>query len=53
MGQRIKVTEDELKRHWFSDKATGMVHDYQTDEKVVVMEDGTEYATPFDELVGL
>jgi hypothetical protein len=48
--ERKRVTEAELKRLWFSDQATGMIHDHQTGEKVVVMEDGTEYATPFADL---
>jgi hypothetical protein len=48
--ERKRVTEPELKRLWFSDQATGMIHDHQTGEKVVVMEDGTEYATPFADL---
>lgn len=46
------VTEAELKAKWFSDEAHGMIHDHQTGEKVVVMSDGTEYATPFAELGG-
>ena len=48
--KRIRVTEAELKRHWFSPNATGMIHDHQTATKVVVMADGTEYETPFSEL---
>lgn len=52
MSERIRVTEAELRDHWFSDAATGMVHDYSTQTKVVRMEDGTEYETPFDELGG-
>jgi small-conductance mechanosensitive channel len=48
--QRIRVTEAELKRHWFGPDATGMIHDHQTRTKVVRMEDGTEYETPFSEL---
>jgi hypothetical protein len=50
MGTRIRVSEPELKRLWFSDKSTGMIHDHQSKTKVVVMEDGTEYETPFSEL---
>ena len=50
MSARITVTEAELKRLWFSDEATGIVHDHQTGEKVVVMADGTEYAAPFTDL---
>jgi hypothetical protein len=49
---RIRVTEAELKAHWFSPDATGMIHDHQTETKVVVMADGTEYETPFAELGG-
>lgn len=44
------VTEAELKAHWFSAEATGMIHDHQQGHKVVVMADGTEYATPFADL---
>ena len=50
MGERIRVSEDELKRLWFSDESTGMIHDHSTQTKVVVMQDGTEYETPFAEL---
>jgi hypothetical protein len=53
MAERVMVTEEELKRLWFSDESTGMIHDHQQGHKVVVMADGTEYATPFDELEGL
>ena len=51
MAERIMVTEAELKRRWFSDEATGMIHDHQTGHKVVRMADGTEYATAFVDLV--
>jgi hypothetical protein len=47
---RIRVTEAQLRDHWFSDEAAGMIHDHHTEEKVVRMKDGTEYATPFSEL---
>lgn len=50
MAERVMVTEAELKRHWFSDQATGMIHDHQQGHKVVVMADGTEYATPLADL---
>ncbi len=51
MSERIRVTEAELKRHWFNGDAVGMVHDHQTETKVVQMCDGTEYETPFSELL--
>ena len=50
MPDRIRVSAAELKRHWLSAKATGLIHDHQTGTKVVVMADGTEYETPFAEL---
>jgi len=50
MSERVMVSEAELKRLWFSDDATGMIHDHQQGHKVVVMADGTEYATPFADL---
>jgi len=50
MSERIMVDEAELKRLWFSDQATGMIHDHQRGHKVVVMEGGQEYATPFADL---
>jgi small-conductance mechanosensitive channel len=50
VSDRIRVTEAELRDRWFSDAAAGMIHDHQTREKVVRMDDGTEYATPFSEL---
>lgn len=49
---RIRVTQAELKRHWFSADARGLIHDEQTGSKVVVMADGTEYETPWDEIGG-
>lgn len=52
MSDRIRVTEAELKRLWFSDDADTMIHDHQTGEKAVRLKDGTEYATPFAELTG-
>jgi hypothetical protein len=50
MTDRIRVTEAELKRHWFGPASTGMIHDHRAQVKVVVMADGTEYETPFAEL---
>ena len=47
---RIQVTEDELRDLWFSDDAEGLLHDHQTQTKVVRMKDGQEYETPFSEL---
>lgn len=52
MTDRVMVSEEELKELWFGDESTGMIHDHQQRHKVVVMKDGTEYATPFDELEG-
>jgi hypothetical protein len=49
MGERTHVTAAELKRHWFSDDAAGMTHDYQTGHIVVEMRDGTEYACTLEE----
>lgn len=46
---RKRVPAAELKRLWFSDEATGMVHDHRTREVVVRMQDGTEYACTFAE----
>jgi predicted metal-dependent enzyme (double-stranded beta helix superfamily) len=50
MPDRIRVTEAQLKAHWMSPDATGLIHDHQTDTKVVVMADGTEYETPWAEI---
>lgn len=50
MAERIRVTEARLKELWFSDEASGLIHDHQTQTKVVRMQDGTEYETPFAEL---
>ena len=52
MTDRVMVTEEELRELWFSNESTGMIHDHQHGHKVVVMADGTEYATPFTELKG-
>lgn len=47
MTTRIRVTAAELKAHWLSNEATGMIHDHSTNEVVVTMNDGTEYACSF------
>lgn len=46
---RIVVTPERLKELWFLPEATGLVHDHQTNQKVVRMEDGTEYACALDD----
>lgn len=46
---RIRVAAAVLKEHWFSDDATGMIHDQSTGEVVVQMADGSEYACSFEE----
>jgi hypothetical protein len=47
--QRIRLSAADLKAKWMGDDATGMIHDHQTREVVVVMLDGTEYACTFEE----
>jgi hypothetical protein len=49
MTTRIRLTAAEVKAKWMDDDATGLIHDHQTLEVVVVMLDGTEYACPFEE----
>ncbi len=46
---RIVVTPGRLKELWFLPQATGMVHDHQANQKVIRMEDGTEYACALDD----
>lgn len=46
---RIRVSAERLKELWFSDGAAGMIHDHQTEEVVVTMHDGTEFACTFAE----
>lgn len=46
-----RVTAAELKAHWMNPSAAGMVDDHQRGVRIVRMEDGTEYETPFGELV--
>lgn len=49
MGERVVVTPERLKELWFSDDADGMVHDHQTNQKVVRMKDGREFACALDD----
>jgi hypothetical protein len=48
-ADRIRLTAAELKAKWFSPDASGMIHDHQTGEVVVQMQDGAEYACTFEE----
>lgn len=50
MTDRIRVSEQELKRHWMSPDAAGLILDDSTQSKVVVMVDGSEYETPYADL---
>lgn len=46
---RTRVTAAELKALWFRDDADTLIHDHQTNEKVVRLTDGREYACPLDD----
>jgi hypothetical protein len=50
MADRVIVSADELKAHWFSDECSHFGEDYSTGHRFVVMENGTEYATPHAEI---
>jgi len=50
MTERVRVSAAELRDLWFSPEACGLIIDYQTQTKVVRLEDGTEYETPLAEL---
>ena len=49
MTARIRVSASDLKAKLFSREGTGMIHDHATQEVVVRMSDGTEYACSFEE----
>jgi hypothetical protein len=49
MTDRVRLTGAEVKAMWMSEDAIGLVHDHQTEEVVVRMVDGTEYACTFAE----
>lgn len=46
---RIRVTPQQLKELWFTDAAESLIHDHQTNEKVVRMADGREFACRLDD----
>ncbi|HET7690012.1 MAG TPA: hypothetical protein VFK41_06525 [Nocardioidaceae bacterium] len=50
---RVRVSAARLRELWFSDGATGMIHDHSTQEVVVTMADGVEYACTFEEKAAL
>lgn len=49
MADRIRISADELKAKWMGAHSSGMIHDHQTREVVVVMNDGTEFACSFED----
>jgi hypothetical protein len=50
---RQRVSAARVKELWFSDDATGMIHDHTTGEVVIQMEDGSEFACTFAEQAAL
>lgn len=50
---RVRISASEVKAKWFSDDATGMIHDHSTGEVVVTMSDGSEFACTFEEHAAL
>lgn len=45
-----RVTAEQLRAHWMSADAAGLVDDEQRQVRTVRMKDGTEYETPHAEL---
>lgn len=53
MSTRTRLTAAEVKAKWMSDDATGLIHDHRSDEVVVTMVDGSEFACSFAEHTAL